>query len=135
MAVARLRELGFVLFLHDPKPGLGLGAWRQEPKLAQDINHGALNTGLRADIFHAPPKQKFRDFLLSTARLIGTLATRMRTEFRTTAPRWRLKPLFAPITFRHAFRHVTKILTPSPGNKSIKLALPIRLGQTHRRRG
>ena len=132
MTAVRLRELDFVLFPHDAKPGLSFGAWRQKTMFAQDINHGALNTSLRTNIFHVPPKQKFRDSLLSTARLIGALATRMRAVYGTTALRRRLKPTFAPgaLQFRHAFRHVTKIPTPSPENKSIKVALPIRLRQT-----
>ncbi len=84
MTAVRLRELDFVLFPYYTKPGLSFGVWWQKTMFAQDINHGALNTSLRTNIFHVPPKQKFRDSLLSTARLIGALATRLRTVFRTT---------------------------------------------------
>ncbi len=109
MTAVRLRELDFVLFPHGTKPGLRFGAWWQKTKFAQDIDHGALNTSLRTNIFHVLPKQKFRNYLLSTAHLIGTLATRMRAVYGTTALRRRRKPIFAPgaLQFRHAFRHVT----------------------------
>ncbi len=109
MTAVRLRELDFVLFPNDTKPGLSFGVWWQKTMFAQDINHGALNTSLRTNIFHVPPKQKFRDSLLSTARLIGALATRLRTVFRTTTLRRRQKQFSTSpaLQFRHAFRHVT----------------------------
>ena len=111
-----LGGLGFVFFLHDPKPRLSLGDGRHEPKLAQDINHGALDAGLCTNISHVPSKQKFRDSLLSPARLIGALTARLRAVARPAAPRRRLEPLSTPLTlqFRHAFRHVT-VLSFQPG--------------------
>ena len=34
------QELRFIRFINDVEPGLSLGRHRQEPKLAQNINHG-----------------------------------------------------------------------------------------------
>ncbi len=87
------QELRFILFVNDVKPGLSLGRRRQQPKLAQNINYGALDAGLCTDISHVPPKQKFRDFLLSAARLIGALAARLRAVARPAALRRWLEPL------------------------------------------
>ena len=69
MTAVRLRALDFVLFPHGTKPGLSFAAWWQKTMFAQDINRGALNTSLRTNIFHVPPKQIFRDYLPNTARL------------------------------------------------------------------
>ena len=75
--VSQSQGLCFIILINEAEPGLSLERHRQEPKLAQNINHGALDAGLCTDISHVPPKQKFRDFLLSAAHLIGALAARL----------------------------------------------------------
>ncbi len=94
--VPQSQELRFLLFINKVEPGLSLGRRRQEPKLTQGINHGAFDAGLCTDISRVPPKQKFRDFLLSAARFIGALAARLRAVARPAALRRWLKPLWAP---------------------------------------
>ena len=90
------QELSFIILINKVYLRLSLGSRRQEPKLTQGINHGAFDAGLCTDISRVPPKQKFRDFLLSAARFIGALAARLRAVARPAALRRWLKPLWAP---------------------------------------